>query len=192
MTRQSFQTGYVSQPISTRQGIVFKIRYRVRTEEGRWKHKSETLHGVSGRKAARVILAERIRTTSSATTAGGNLTVNGLVENYWRPYLARKKAKPSTLATYNSAMNLHILPLLGEVRITEVLPSDIENLLQAKLKSGLSEKTVRNLVALLQGVFSVAEDNDLIPRSPVRKKTQTNRSTPRKACLEPYSTPPNH
>ncbi len=29
MTRQSYQQGYVSEPIRTRRGIIFKIRYRV-------------------------------------------------------------------------------------------------------------------------------------------------------------------
>jgi len=67
-------------------------------------------------------------------------------------------------------MELHVFPMLGELRLGEIVPLHIENLLQAKLKSGLSAKTVRNLVGLLQGIFSLAEDNDLIPRSPVRKK----------------------
>jgi hypothetical protein len=44
----SYQKGYVSDPIRTRRGIAFKIRYRVRTADG-WKHASETLYGLSGK-----------------------------------------------------------------------------------------------------------------------------------------------
>ena len=33
MTRNSFQQGYVSKPIPTRAGIVFKIRYRMKSVE---------------------------------------------------------------------------------------------------------------------------------------------------------------
>lgn len=67
-------------------------------------------------------------------------------------------------------MTAHILPALGSIRIGEIVPLHIENLLQVKLRSGLASKTVRNLIGLLQGIFSLAEDNDLILRSPVRNK----------------------
>ena len=61
MTRQSYQQGYVSEPIRTRRGIAFKIRYRVRTAEGKWQQKSETLYDLSGKKAARAVLEQRLR-----------------------------------------------------------------------------------------------------------------------------------
>jgi integrase len=67
-------------------------------------------------------------------------------------------------------LTAHILPALGSIRIGEIVPLHIENLLQVKLRSGLASKTVRNLIGLLQGIFSLAEDNDLILRSPVRNK----------------------
>ena len=56
MTRQSYQQGYISEPIQTRQGMAFKIRYRVRTQSGKWQHRRETLYGLPGRKAARAVL----------------------------------------------------------------------------------------------------------------------------------------
>jgi integrase len=65
---------------------------------------------------------------------------------------------------------VHIFPSLGDIGIGEIVPLHIEDLLQVKLKSGLASKTVRNLVGLLQGIFSLAQDNDLILRSPVRNK----------------------
>jgi integrase len=170
MTRQSFQQGYVSQPIHTRQGIVFKIRYRVRMGDGKWKHKSETLHGVVGRKAARSVLERRIRDATPARIEAADLTLKGFVEKYWRPYLGRKNVKPSTRTSYESALAVHILPSFGDLRIGEIVPLHIENLLQVKLTSGLASKSVRNLIGLLQGIFSLAEDNDLILRSPVRNK----------------------
>jgi integrase len=78
--------------------------------------------------------------------------------------------KLSTRTSYESALTVHLLPSLGGIRIGEIVPLHVEILLQAKLKSGLAPKTVRNLIGLLQGIFSLAEDNDLIDRSPVRNK----------------------
>jgi integrase len=56
------------------------------------------------------------------------------------------------------------------MRISDVAPLHIEKLLQSRLGGGSSPKTVRNLVGLLQSIFSLAVDNDLIPRSPVRNR----------------------
>jgi integrase len=46
----------------------------------------------------------------------------------------------------------------------------IEELLRIKTDAGLSAKTVRNIVVLLQGIFSLAEENELISKSPIRRK----------------------
>jgi len=171
MTRQSFQKGHVSRPIRTSNGeTIFKIRYRLRTAEGKWKQKSETLRGVKGRKEARAILEQRIQEMTPEKLLASELTLKGFIEAYWRHYLDRKCAKPSTRANYESALRAHVLPVLGDLRITDVVPLHIENFLQQRLSTGLSPKTVLNLVALLQCIFSVAVDNDLITRSPVRKR----------------------
>jgi len=45
----------------------------------------------------------------------------------------------------------------------------VEGFSQSKSESGLSGKTVRNLLLVLQGIFSLALDNDLISKSPIRK-----------------------
>lgn len=170
MTRQSYQQGHVSQPIQTRRGTAFKIRYRVRTLDGGWKQKSEMLYGLPGRRAARSALGQRIQTASKAVLGMSGLTIRQFTESYWKPYLDRKCVKPSTLASYKSALELHILPAFGDCQMSEVVPLEIEQFLQTKLKAGLSPKTTRNLLGILQGIFSLAVDNDLIAKSPVRNR----------------------
>ena len=170
MTRQSYQQGHVSQPIQTRRGTAFKIRYRVRTLDGGWKQKSEMLYGLPGRRAARSALGQRIQTASKAVLGMSGLTIRQFTESYWKPYLDRKCVKPSTLASYKSALELHILPAFGDCQMSEVVPLEIEQFLQTKLKAWLSPKTTRNLLGILQGVFSLAVDNDLIAKSPVRNR----------------------
>lgn len=168
MSRKSYQHGYVSDPIRTKSGLKFVIRYRVRSSEGKWQHKAETLYGLSGKKAAQVILDERIRDTSTQKTATPDLTLTQFIDTYFRPYLERQRVKPSTLQGYDSLLKQHITPVLGGRRLTDIAPLHIEQLLQSKL--ALSPKTRRNLVGLLQGVFSLAEDDDLIEKSPVRDR----------------------
>lgn len=170
MTRKSFQEGYVSDPIRNRRGIGFVIRYRLRMGDGKWKHRSETVYGLSGKKAAREVLRQRLRDASTRLPETAEMKVRDFVEAYWRPYLDRRGVKPSTRQSYECALQRHILPELGDLLLTEVVPLHMETLIQAKLKIGLSAKSVRNLVGLLQGIFSLAVDNDLIARSPVRSK----------------------
>ena len=88
------------------------------------------------------------------------------------PYLERKGMKPSTKVGYECALQRHILPVLGDLKLVNISPLHIENFVRAKMesKSRLHPKTVLNLLRLIQGIFSVAVDNDLIARSPVRKK----------------------
>ena len=170
MTRQSYQHGYVSTPISTRSGTVFKIRYRVRSTNGKWNQRAETLYGLCGRKAARAVLDERIREASFTKLQDSELSLKAFVDVWWKPYLQRKGVKPSTRANYDSALELHIVPVFGDLRLEEIVPLHIERFSQTKLESGLSPKTVRNLLLVLQGILSVAVDNDLIARSPIRNR----------------------
>jgi integrase len=170
MTRKSFQDGYVSEPIRNRSGVAFIIRYRVRMGNGKWKHRSETVYGLSGKKAAREVLRQRLQDASTRLPEATEMSVRDFVEAYWKPYLDRRGVKPSTRQSYECALKLHIIPKLGDLLLVEVAPLQIETLVQAKLKTGLSPKSVRNLVGLLQGIFSLALDNDLISRSPVRSK----------------------
>ena len=170
MTRQSYQRGYVSKPISTWSGTVFKIRYRVKSADGKWMHKSETLHGLSGRKAARAVLDERIREASNQKPEGSDLSLRTFVDVFWKPYLQRLALKLSTKNNYHSVLHRHILPVFGEMRIEEIVPLRVESFVQTKLASGLSGKTVRNLLLLLQAILALAVDNDVIARSPVRKR----------------------
>lgn len=132
MTR-SYQQGYVSPPIHTRRGIVFRIRYRVRTGEGKWTHPSETLYGLSSRKAARDVLQQRIREASATPPETSKLTFEEFVDAYWIAYLQRKGIKPSTLLGYVSALKKHILPVLGKLLLKDISPLHIENFMKAKL-----------------------------------------------------------
>jgi hypothetical protein len=162
MTRQSFQQGYVSDPIHTRRGMAFKIRYRVPGPAGKWKHKSETLYDVSGKKAARTILTQRL---GQATPSG--LTLRQFAETCWKPLWDRKCLKPSTKQYYDCNLNKHILPTLGDTEISSITPMDVEQFV-GKLAS-LNRRTQRNVIAILQRLFALAVESDVIVKSPVRK-----------------------
>jgi integrase len=170
VTRHLFQKGYVSNPIRTRRGTVFKIRYRIPAAGGKFKHRTETLYGLNGKKEARAVLNERIQEAGKVSLQAADLTLRLFVNTYWKPYLERKETKPSTLRGYQSVLDNHIFPTLGDLLLTEIEPINVEQLLQIKAKEGYSQRTMRNIIVQLNGIFNIAADNDLIGRSPVRKR----------------------
>lgn len=169
MTRRSFQQGYVSNPIRTRKGIVFKIRYRVPASEGKWKHRSETLYDLAGKRAAREILGKRLESTSAQIPEAMKMTLREFVNTFWKPYLDRRNLKPATRSGYQSVLDYHLFPDLGDIPLTNITPLHIESLVRKKEIQKLSPKSIRNILVVFQGIFNVALDNDLIQRSPIRK-----------------------
>jgi integrase len=169
MTR-SYQQGYVSDALETRRGTIFKIRYRVRTARGKWRQRAETLYGLTSKRAARAVLAERLHEAGSVNPAAAELTLRAFVDAFWKPYLDRRQVKPSTRHGYQSVLQHHILPVLGEMALADIAPINVEELLQKESKNEYSPTTLRNILVLLGGIFHLAEDNDLISRSPVRNR----------------------
>jgi integrase len=130
------------------------------------------LYNVPGKKAARAVLQQRLQEASATPNETVDFTFRQFVETYWASYLERKGMKPSTRVGYDCALQRHILPVLGDLKLVNISPLHIENFVNTMMapKNRLHPKTVLNLLRLIQGIFSVAVDNDLIARSPVRKK----------------------
>jgi integrase len=91
------------------------------------------------------------------------------IKMFWKPGLDRKRVKPSTIDGYDSVLDRHLLPQLGDLRIADVAPLHVEEIVQKKTSEGFSAKTIRNMVMVLRGIFTLAVEQDVIPRSPVRK-----------------------
>ena len=74
--------------------------------------------------------------------------------------------KPSEVASKQSALRFHILPVLGHLSLDKVGPAQIEAFKAMKLKEGLSPKTVNNHLIVLRRMLSVAEEWELIKHVP--------------------------
>src|SRR5436190_2648270 len=60
--------------------------------------------------------------------------------------------KPSTMREYRSALNAHLIPAFGAVRLEEITPALIEDW-RASLGGSLSNRTKNKLLVVLHGVF---------------------------------------
>ena len=74
--------------------------------------------------------------------------------------------RPSTLNGYRSYIENHIRPGLGEKRITQIKPTDIQKFYD-KLGQKLASGSVRRIHTVLHGIMKAAQQARLIPRNPV-------------------------
>lgn len=190
MIRRSFQKGHISKR-DTRHGVVYDIRYRVRTSGGQWKQRSETLVdlgvGRAGRQRAEEVLASRIKETNPANglILPVKITLRRFIETEWQRYLDRKNIKPSTRASYAAYLAKHVLPVLGEFGMADIVPLHIGDVLANATKGGLSSRSLFNLYRLLHTIFRVAVDHDFVQRSPVRAHHRPIYRKPHKPIWEP-------
>jgi integrase len=85
---------------------------------------------------------------------GENLTV-GLCADRWLDSI-RASVRESTYERYESLTRLHMVPVLGEVKLDRLNALRVQALYRAKLDEGLSAGTVRHLHVILLSVFKQA------------------------------------
>jgi integrase len=97
------------------------------------------------------------------------ITFAEFVEGDWRSYVENRKLKPSTLYSYCSMIDKHLLPEFGERPLPKIGPGDLTAFFE-RARNGKRRKYLLNLYSLLRVMFEVATDNDRVERSPVRRK----------------------
>jgi integrase len=132
---------------------------------GKFKDKKDAL------KASEPIMAQvNERNNTKPKKLYLNITFSEFLKTRWETYTVQAKHQISTLATHNSLIDHHLVPFFGEKRLRDVQPSDISDFLQLKRKKKLSANTRGMLYSLVHLMFDLAEQYDLIDKSPVRSK----------------------
>ncbi|MBR1432372.1 site-specific integrase [Ruminococcus sp.] len=97
---------------------------------------------------------EKLRNFQNHTGFAYNLTemtVKALVDEYLNNISFR--LKESSLANYCMKIKKHILPCFGGSNCNLVKPTNIQDFIEQKLKSGLSPRYVADIIILLKSVF---------------------------------------
>ena len=75
-------------------------------------------------------------------------------------FLINQKVKESTYVKYVTAVNNHIIPLLGKLRITELSSVAVEKFSREMIiEEGLSSKTVKDILVVLQAILNYTSKN---------------------------------
>ena len=159
-----------SQGILTgRSGIVYDVNVKV-YENGR--QKSIAKRGFATRREAELYEAQiklELQTGSTAMVGYGPESKQKLKEYLpkWYESYHHNLAK-STRYSYWSGINIHLIPMLGEVSLNKLTPQMIDDMIAQLREKGLAENSVRYCHRILSSALSSAVKYGYIPNNPAK------------------------
>ncbi|GEM_PF-626749 len=144
-------------------------------QSGEWKQRRFQVgifkHKKDAQKAAEPIRAEiNERNNADPKKLYARITFKEFTETYWREYAVRENHQISTIDSRRSFLDKHILPAFGEMRLREIKPSHIGTFINSLYLAEYAAGSIKAIYAFLKLLFSLAEQYDLIKKSPVRDK----------------------
>ena len=88
--------------------------------------------------------------------------------------------KPSTLRAFKSHLRTHIIPRIGELPLTACTAKNVQAFISALAATGLSRKTIDNVIGSLQSMLGTAKRWGYVPFVFARKDLYLPRETERK------------
>lgn len=103
----------------------------------------------------------------------------------WLGHLREQGGAESSIVTHRSVLRAHVLPVLGQARLVDIAPSDIDELI-AGVRARPSKRNPRakangvapNVLRTLRACLNVAVKRGLLPVSPVRAEVPARRVRP--------------
>src|SRR6185369_14122545 len=134
------------------------------------KRRRRTVYGRTQKEAR-----EKMAKLREAAGNGQDLTVKAQTVAQWMAYWldeikAHDGTRPSTLARYRYAIDGHIVPVLGKVRLDKLTPADVRKLHAAR-RDSMKPASLAKVHAVLRAALGDAERMDLVSRN-VAKSVQ--------------------
>jgi integrase len=114
-------------------------------------------------KEAKKLLRQMLNARDEGSLSTGKLTVAQFVPQYLEAVRVRN-VRPRTIEAYQEKLGKHILPSLGQVRLSRLTATQIEKLYGEKLDAGLSPATVGMVHQVLNQLLRVAKRRGLVGR----------------------------
>ena len=135
--------------------------------EARFYDENGHRHSVYGKTQAEVRkrLSEAVKESSeSDDLEDDDLTVGQWLAIWQRDFLGN--VKPGTVASYEMQVRVHILPILGEIKLTALRTPVVQRLYNQKLAQGLSPKSIKNIHGCLHRALDIAVQIGYLTKNP--------------------------
>lgn len=153
------------------------VRYReLNHATGKWALKRECLGEFKSKKAAlrkasTIIEAINERNNNRALSSASHavaITFEQFIDVCWRPYTQTQEHQISTINCHNSLIKNHLIPFFGEKAVADITPAEITDFLSNR-RDEFSGNSLQTVYGLLNRMFVIASEHELIERNPVRR-----------------------
>lgn len=125
-----------------------------RDTKGQRRYLNKTIHGT--KKEANTYLSKALTAISTGTFIESSpMTVNAYFEK-WLTAAARPRLRDNTYREYEGLLNRYISPAIGEKRLSDMRPLDVQAFYSSLSEKGLSARTVRFTHSVLTSAFKQA------------------------------------
>lgn len=128
------------------------VQVTTRTMEG---HRRRPKYYFATQKAAAEGKSRILEEIRRGTLILDDMALEQFVEEWLRSSVATR-TRPRTLDSYSGLMRLHVLPTLGDIKLTKLTPAPVQRLLNDKLSEGLSPTTVQRIRDVLRNALNQA------------------------------------
>lgn len=134
-------------------------------EHGRFRR--HTVYGRTQNEVRAKLRTAQERRDAGAPVKDATTTLAAWLEEWILKSLPASDRKQATVDLYTRLARTHLVPTLGARTLDRIRPSDVEALIVAKRRAGLSDSTVRNIYTVLRGALDIAVRDGLLSRNPV-------------------------
>lgn len=92
----------------------------------------------------------------------------------WLENWVQPTVRPKTFSSYHDTARLHLIPTLGRIRLAKLTPQHVQSLLNERLRSGLSPRTVAYIRSILSIALARALKLGLVHRNVVQLVDRPN------------------
>jgi integrase len=141
--------------------------YLGRDVTGRRLYQSHTVHG--GRRAAEKKLREVLHQKDAGRLVRPDRRPVGEYLDWWLSNVVRARVRASTFASHEALVATYLKPELGAVRLDKLTTFQAQALVRKLTERGLSPRTVRYALAILNGALRKAYKVRLLPWNPMEE-----------------------
>jgi integrase len=141
-------------------------RWEVRFRDGR-RNRSRAFERKKDAVAFESEVKRRKRLGALAELDAGEERLADFAQRWWRLH-AKPNLAPSTLKSYASVWDLHVLPHLGDHELRQITPEVVANLRADLDTAAVGPATVRRALFVLQSVMRLAALQSKVQANPVR------------------------
>src|SRR5262249_30474640 len=106
---------------------------------------------------------------------------------WWLENCAKGEIKDSTYEEYERVLRVHLYPAFGSKQFSKVTRKMVRELIAAKKKAGLSQSSIRNILAPMRGMYNHAIEDDDAQRNPASRMGKFNKKDGGKPAINPLT-----